>query len=145
MAAHVIVVVDDDRLTLKLMEVVLAQAGYQPILCADAEHAYALIRNQQPDLVTLDLQMRSDPEAGWEILSLLRVDAATAQIPVILCSGNGHFLQERREVLRAKGCAMLEKPFDPDTLLAKIGHLIGARPAWQPKAGRSGVPSETTP
>ena len=144
MADHVIVVVDDDRLTLKLMEVVLAQAGYQPVLCADAEHAYALIRNQQPDLVTLDLQMGGNSEAGWEILSLLRMDAATAHIPVILCSGNGHFLQERREVLRAQGCAVLEKPFDLDVLLAKIGHLLRPPPARQHAAGRSGVPNETT-
>ena len=136
--APTVLVVDDDRVTLRLMEVVLTNAGYRAILCADAKHACPLIRKWQPDLVILDLQLGDDADAGWRILAVLRLDPTTAQIPVLLCSGHGPVLRDRREVLRAMGCDLLEKPFDLKQLQAKIAHLIDAASGLQVQEDESG-------
>ena len=63
MAGQRIVVVDDDLDTLELMDDLLPQEGFQPILCSEAEDACGIVRRTQPDLVILDLQM-GGPHSG---------------------------------------------------------------------------------
>ena len=122
-----VVVVDDDIETLKMMDMLLAHEGYQTTLCSEAVDAYETIRRTQPDLVILDL-MLGDPEAGWTILMLLRGDPATAHIPAIMYSANASFLRVRAGILRMKDCAILEKPFDMDTLLVRVAEALGPQP-----------------
>ena len=129
MARFVVAVVDDDPLALRLMDMVLTRAGYQPLLCADANDACAVIRQGKADLVILDLQMGRDPEAGWTILSRLRADPATTQLPAIMCTANSEWLREQARRLAAQGCDALGKPFDIDGLVARIGDLIRRQPA----------------
>ena len=124
MARYVVAVVDDDPLTLRLMDVLLTKAGYQPLLCANANDAYAVILQEQPDLVILDLQMGLDPEAGWTILSRLRTTPATTQIPAIMCTANREWLRLQARRLADNGCEALGKPFDIDALVSRIGELM---------------------
>ena len=119
-----IVVVEDDRETLEMMGSLLLMEGYHPVLCAEREDAYGIVRSTQPDLVILDLMM-GDPEAGWTILLMLREDPVTADIPVIMYSADTHFLRVRQAVLRMKGCAILEKPFHVHELLIRIAEMVG--------------------
>ena len=123
MAGQCILVVDDDRDTLDMMDMLLRHEGYQPILWSDGDSAYELIRKKQPDLVLLDLRM-GDPYAGWWTLDLLRHDPSTRRIPAVMYSANKDFLRRRATMLRAKGCDTLEKPFQPDELLAKIEEAL---------------------
>ena len=115
-----IAVVDDDRRTLQLLELWLADAGYAPILWSESTTAYAMIRRQRPDLVVLDLHMQAR-EAGWQILTQVRADPMTAHIPVILCTGDREFLRARATGLATLECDTLAKPYLPDALLAKLG------------------------
>ena len=126
MAGHRIVVADDDLDTLELMDALLTQEGFQPILCSEAEDAYVIVRRTQPDLVILGLQMGS-PETGWQILNLLRGDPATAHIPALMYSGHADFLRVRTGVLRRQRCATLEKPFALPDLLATIAEALALR------------------
>ncbi len=126
MAGHRIVVADDDLDTLELMDALLTQEGFQPILCSEAEDAYVIVRRTQPDLVILDLQMGS-PETGWQILHLLRGDPATAHIPALMYSCHADFLRVRTGVLRRQRCATLEKPFALPDLLATIAEALALR------------------
>ncbi len=125
MADRVVVVVDDDPVSRNLMRVWLADAGYHTIPCAEVTAATELIRTRQPDLVILDLQMGSDPEAGWKLLQVLRADPATLRIPAIMVSGNTNFLQTHRALLHANGCTTLAKPFTMEELLACATAALG--------------------
>ena len=125
MARPVIVVVEDNRETLEMMDMLLTDAGYRTILQSESSDAYAMIRCTQPDLVILDLRMEY-PNDGWVTMDLLRVDPATAHIPVILYSADREFLQSRARLLQANGCKMLAKPFHPADLLAKVEQALGA-------------------
>ncbi len=77
------------------------------------------MRRRQLALVILDLHLEHT-EAGWMLLNQLRLDPVTAHIPAILSSGDRDFLRQRARVLQAKGCAILEKPFDPQVLVRLI-------------------------
>lgn len=127
MAAPVIAVVDDNLETLEMMGLMLADAGYRTMLLPDGMDVYQRIREAQPDLVILDLRM-GHPREGWINVDLLRADPATSKLPIILCSGDRAFLQERAEQLRARRCNILEKPFHAYKLLAQVRQALESRP-----------------
>jgi CheY-like chemotaxis protein len=119
MPQPLIAVMNDDTDFLSLMHELLTGEGYRCFICKERDRVYALVKEQQPDLVILDIRMGA-PEAGWTILELLRLDPTTARMPVIVCSADSIFLRAKEESLRALHCDILEKPFDLDALLLKI-------------------------
>lgn len=121
--APLIAVVNNDTVFLQLMQELLAQEGYRTVICKEGDKAYQLVKDQQPALVLLDIRLEQ-PETGWTVLELLRLDPATRQIPVIVCSADSPFLRAKEEMLRQLGCDTLEKPFDLDTLLKKVATAL---------------------
>ena len=119
MAQPLIAVMNDDTDFLDLMHTLLTEEGYRCVICKESDAVYPRIKEQHPALVILDIRM-GNPEAGWRVLELLRLDPATALIPVIVCSADTIFLRAKEDALRALHCDILEKPFDLDALLLKI-------------------------
>lgn len=119
-----ITVVNEDTAYLRMMETLLTLEGYEAIAWREGHGAYELIKRERPDLVILDIRLEH-PEAGWVVLDLMRLDPETAHIPVIVASGDLRVLREKEELLRAKRCDILPKPFDLQELLAKIQAVIG--------------------
>lgn len=124
MAEPVIAVVNNDTEFLELMQDLLSVEGYQTVICKEGDKAYALVKELQPSLVVLDIRM-DQPEAGWTILELLRLDPETTRIPVIVCSADAPFLREKAAALYELRCDILEKPFDLETLLDKVATGLG--------------------
>ena len=82
-----ILLVEDDRFLRKAAETTLKQQGYSVIAAADGEEALRVARSEPLDLILLDLIM---PKLnGFQVLSALKTDAPTAQIPVIILSNLG--------------------------------------------------------
>jgi DNA-binding response OmpR family regulator len=125
MPQPLIAVMNDDTDFLDLMYTLLAEEGYRCIICKESDAVYPLIKEQRPDLVILDIRL-GIPETGWTILELVRLDPATVQIPVIVCSADTTFLRAKEEALHALHCDILEKPFDLDALLRKIALALEA-------------------
>lgn len=121
-SAGTIVVVDDTPELLDLLESLLTDEGYRVITCQQATRAHALIARERPDLVMLDLRMTGVAE--WEVLDALKADDATADIPVIVCSGAVDELQAAAPRLRALGCDVLVKPFDINDLIQRVARAI---------------------
>lgn len=124
MTVPTIAVVNDDTAFLNLMHELLTDEGYETIIWIESEKAYDMIRRVKPDLVILDIRM-GHPEAGWALLDLIRLDPDTAGIPVIISSADSRFLREKAELLREKGCEILEKPFNLEDLLTKVRAVVG--------------------
>jgi CheY-like chemotaxis protein len=108
----VIAVINDDPDFLELMQTVLTEeldcevnVGQQG---ADALH---VIKTQQPDLIILDIMMGYEP-LGAKLLEALRDDPDVREIPVIVCSAHGPFLQENAQKLADLDSVILAKPFD---------------------------------
>ena len=79
-----ILVVDDEKTNVMVMQRALQIAGYDVAGAGSAENARECIKNQVPDLILLDISM---PDvSGLEFLTELRNQSKTARIPVILVS-----------------------------------------------------------
>jgi signal transduction histidine kinase/DNA-binding response OmpR family regulator len=77
-----VLVVEDDRTAATLLETQLVSAGYEVILCTEPARAVEMAAELQPSAVTMDIVMK--PINGWQILTALKSDRRTAQIPVIV-------------------------------------------------------------
>ena len=77
-----ILVVDDDKSIVKVLQAYLIQAGFQVLTAYDGETALHQLRRERPDLVLLDLMMPG--RDGWEITRLVRADQALSALPIII-------------------------------------------------------------
>jgi len=80
-----ILIIDDDIGFRDLLRIHLSAAGYQVQVAEDGVTGGRALLEQAPDLIVSDINMPFLD--GFELLSLMRSDASTASIPVILLSG----------------------------------------------------------
>jgi CheY-like chemotaxis protein len=82
-----VVVVNGNADVLELLESAL-DGGRYDLLFADAgQHAYSLIKREQPDLVVLSVNIEA--AEGFQLLSMLKLDPATEHIPVVTYTTHG--------------------------------------------------------
>jgi CheY-like chemotaxis protein len=76
-----VVIVNNGPEALELLEPVLEAGRYDVVFVESNEHAYSQIKRVQPDLVILCV--RIDDMDGFQVLSMLKLDAETRDIPVL--------------------------------------------------------------
>jgi DNA-binding response OmpR family regulator len=124
-----VLVVEDERPTLALLERILVDAGYRVTGVMDGIAALKVAHADPPDLVLLDLIIPGID--GYGVCSLLKRDQ-TFRAPVVVLSGR--FAEKDIKAARDVGAdAFLTKPFDRTALLAKVSELLAARPASEAK------------
>jgi two-component system alkaline phosphatase synthesis response regulator PhoP len=119
-----ILIADDDRPTLKILEVMLLEAGYSVILAADGTLALSLARSEHPDLAILDIAMPGMD--GLEVGLVMKREPQTRLIPVIFLSSQvgGEFKEGMDSLLAAN---FLPKPIQRDLLLKEIKRVLWSR------------------
>jgi DNA-binding response OmpR family regulator len=127
MAAR-IAVINNDTAFLRLMGEVLTEGDYDAYCFKRGTGDYTAVRDLVPDAIILDIRLEH-PEAGWNLLELFRLDPATAKTPIIVCSADVRALQEWGVYLQSQRCQVLPKPFDIETLLDLVTHVLGPRTA----------------
>ncbi len=123
MAAPLIAVVNDDTDFLELMEEVLSEEGYRTVIVKEGKKAYHILKKKRPDLVVIDIRL-SDPETGFVLVDLLRLDPTTAGLPIIVCSTNSQLMEANHDHLEARGCVVLLKPFGIEELYQKVAAFL---------------------
>jgi DNA-binding response OmpR family regulator len=112
-----ILVVDDEEDILHFLELVLQEKDYEVATASGGHEALTKAQMERPDLVLLDVMM---PQMdGWEVLKLLRVDDATAKIPVAMLSARTE-AKDRVQGLQEGAIDYICKPFSLQELLSKI-------------------------
>ena len=123
-----ILAVDDDPQALRYVREVLTRAGHVPIVASDAASALDLVKEEEPDLVLLDLML---PDTDG--IELMRRILDIADVPVIFVSVYG----QDDYVVRAFDMGASDyivKPFSPSELGARIrAALRKRRPADLPE------------
>jgi DNA-binding response OmpR family regulator len=105
--AYKIMLIEDDKPILDMMEILLKTIGYEPVLEQDVLDALETVRRDPPDLVLLDIMMT--PIDGWEFLRRLRKDMGLVDLPVILFTATS-MVEERITTLNDPHLGMLSKP-----------------------------------
>jgi DNA-binding NtrC family response regulator len=130
-----ILVVDDDKNILQVLEARLSFAKYKTLTARSAEEAVEVLARQQVDLVVSDVKM-----PGMGGVGLLReVLAQWPQVPVILLTAYGS-IPDAVSTIRSGAADYLTKPFDGHQLLEKIAALLGRKnlaPAAKPGKGKA--------
>jgi DNA-binding response OmpR family regulator len=116
-----ILVVDDDRRVVELLEVALGSHGYRVVSAANGEEALRVALREQPDLVVLDVRLPR--RSGLEVCELLRQDPEDRRVPIILISAMGE-TEVRVDGLGRGADDFLSKPFSPKELVARIRRLL---------------------
>jgi len=80
-AAQKVVIVNGDAQILELLETVLDAGHYDVVFVESSAHAYSQIKRVQPHLVILCV--RIDDLDGFQVLSMLKLDGETRDIPVL--------------------------------------------------------------
>ncbi len=120
MAARILVADDDPHIT-RLVRSYLEQAGFQVLTAGDGEQALHIIRHDRPDLLVLDVMMpRRD---GFELVRLLRADAALAGIPILMLTARVEDADKLRG-LDLGADDYLTKPFNPQEVVARARALL---------------------
>jgi len=76
-----VVIVNGSPEILELLETVLDAGHYDVVFVESSQHAYSQIKRVQPNLVILCV--RIDDADGFQVLSMLKLDGATREIPVL--------------------------------------------------------------
>jgi DNA-binding response OmpR family regulator len=112
-----ILVVDDEPDVLDLVTYNLGQAGFQTDTAADGAEALRKARSTTPDLILLDLML---PEMdGLEVCKLLRRDAKTSAIPIIMLTARASEI-DRIVGLELGAVDYVPKPFSPRELVLRV-------------------------
>jgi two-component system phosphate regulon response regulator PhoB len=116
-----VLIVDDERDLVQVVEFNLRQAGYETISAYDGEHALAAVKHRLPDLIILDLMLPDIP--GTEICRSLKSNPRTKSIPVIMLTARGE------EVDRVVGFELgaddfVTKPFSVRELSLRVKAVL---------------------
>ncbi len=131
MTKHILVI-DDRAHLLALLRMILEDERYQVSVLQEGRGAVEHIRENAPDLVILDLKLAD--ASGLDILESLRAQEATADIPVIVYTAAVMEAEAVERVIagnpeRFNNVSVLQKPFELDALLDRVGQLLGVREA----------------
>ena len=136
MAPATVLVVDDDPVILKLLEVNFEMEGFRVVRAADGFEGLERAREVLPDIVVLDVMMPR--MTGYEVAKALKEGDDTAHIPIIFVTARA----QSNDVERGMELGVddyVTKPFDPLDLIARV-HTLLAR-----SAARAEEPAATEP
>lgn len=117
-ASRTVLVVEDDAAIGHMLVTLLGAEGYRPVLVADGALALEAARAERPAVITLDLNLPNVD--GLELLDRLD-DSPEGAVPVVVVSAYTKRLTGRH---RERAAAVIEKPFEVDTLLRSIARAI---------------------
>jgi two-component system phosphate regulon response regulator PhoB len=126
-----ILLVDDEPDALEVLGFKLRESGFVPLFAKDGARALNIARDEHPALIVLDLML---PEVdGLEVCKILRRDAATAGIPVLMLTARAAEM-DRVLGLELGADDYVTKPFSPRELVLRIKKLL-ARAQTKDEAG----------
>ena len=129
MTTRNVLVVDDEADLVELVSYNLRKEGLAVDSASDGEEALSKIRKKKYDLLILDLMLPG--LQGIELCRILRNDAKTAQVPIIMLTAKGE------EVDKVLGLEMgaddyITKPFSPRELVARVKAVLRRSPGEKP-------------
>jgi DNA-binding response OmpR family regulator len=121
-ARHVLLIEDEANIA-EAIRFVLMRDGWRVTMHGDGHDALARVRAARPDLVILDVMLPG--QSGFDILTALRADPATVDLPVLMLTAKGQ-ARDREAAARAGASRFMTKPFSNAEMLAEVRALVRA-------------------
>jgi len=123
-----ILIIDDDIDLVEAMRLTLENEGFEVIDAQDGTKGLEKIRNENPDLIILDVMMGTQDE-GFHVAYQIRANKKTEDIPIIILTAVGQetgfkFDKEKDEDFLPVN-EFLEKPINPDQLIELVKTSLG--------------------
>ena len=117
-----ILIVEDDELSRKLLHDLLEVHGYRTITAGEGNVVLRLARENQPDLILMDLQL---PDvSGFDTVRELKREVETRAIPIVAVTAFAQIGDDRKAL--ASGCdGYVAKPIMLNPFLAMVERFIG--------------------
>ena len=122
-ARPLVLVIEDDPHASSLIEQYLTSGGYQVATAYDGKRAVEMARELKPFAITLDIILPK--KSGWEVLSELKLQPETKNIPVVVVS----ITEDRQLGFSLGAMEWIGKPVIKERLLDAIGLACGHRPS----------------
>src|SRR5581483_4719690 len=114
-----VLVVDDDPVILKLLEVNFEMEGFTVVIAHDGAEGIEVARSDQPDIIM-------PKKSGLELVTELKGDPSTRDIPIILLSAKAQNADVRSGI-DAGADDYITKPFEPLDLVDRVNRLLSAK------------------
>ena len=123
-----ILIIDDDPDITQAMRIILENKGYEVRSAPDGAEGMDRLKEAKPDLIILDVMMRTSQE-GFELSRELKRNAQYKDIPILMLTA-----VEQKTGLDFKSAAgdeswlpveeFLDKPIKPNVFLEKVDNLL---------------------
>ena len=121
MKIKTILVVEDNKLNMKLVRGLIKIGKYHMLEANDAESGIQLIREQQPDLVLMDIQLPGMD--GLSATKIIKEDPDLKDIPIVALTS--YAMQGDKEKALAAGCTgYIAKPIDTRKFLETVSQYL---------------------
>jgi DNA-binding response OmpR family regulator len=116
-----VLVIDDDPVILRLLEVNFQLEGFTVLTATDGAEGVAVARAERPDVVVSDVMM---PKLnGYELTARLKADPETSAIPILLLSARAQST-DVSDGYDAGADDYVTKPFEPAELVDRVNQLL---------------------
>jgi two-component system phosphate regulon response regulator PhoB len=136
MAAHKILIVEDEAPIREMIAFHLARAGYETLEAADCREARQLLADEQPDMAIIDWML---PDmSGLELTRLLKRDKANDDLTIIMLTARADEY-DKVAGLESGADDYITKPFSPRELVARIQAVLRRSTASDGETISSGI------
>jgi two-component system cell cycle response regulator DivK len=116
-----ILVVEDNNRNRRLLKILLESRGYEVIEAVTGEEAMRYLRDSNPDLILMDIQLPNVD--GLELTRNIKSDPKTADIPIVAVTA--YAMKGDRERILEAGCdGYISKPIDTRKLILLVTETL---------------------
>ncbi len=120
-----VLVVEDNEKNMYLLCFILERMGHSPIRAATGEEGVEKALGERPDLILMDIQLPGID--GQEATRRIRQDEAGRKVPIVAVTSYA-MAGDRQRLLEAGCSGYIEKPINPETIMAEIASWLGGKP-----------------
>jgi DNA-binding response OmpR family regulator len=120
--AEKVLIVDDDREMVELIDLFLSNAGFITLAAFSGEEALEKTFKEKPDLILLDIMMPKID--GWEVLRRIKNDPGAQDTPVAFITARTQNIDKMIGLSVMKAAGYITKPFSKQELLTEVRRII---------------------
>lgn len=117
-----IMVVDDEKHILELMEAILKQENYEVLVAHNGKECLDMLKKVKPDLILLDIMMPG--MSGVEVCEKIRSDPKLRLIKIIYLTVINVSTIEKGSLKKTNVVDYIRKPFDNKKLVSRIKEAL---------------------